>query len=217
MDLIDRMDEIVSNKGLLSHPFYQAWNEGKLEMDSLKEYAVQYYHFEKSYPIFLSGLHYRCQDQEVRQHILQNLWDEEYGPDNHVELWLRFCDALGLERDLVKYSVQSEATSQLITTYKRLTAEESLVAGASALYAYESQVPEVARTKINGLEDFYDISDERAISFFTTHELLDIEHSDAEREMVLSLCNNQDDDQAAIQGTKIASEALWSFLDGIEI
>ena len=92
-----------------------------------------------------------------------------------------------------------------------------MVAGASALYAYESQVPEVARTKIEGLKDFYDISDERAISFFITHELLDIEHSDAEREMVMALCNIQDDDQAAIRGTKSASEALWGFLDGIEI
>ena len=35
--------------------------------------------------------------------------------------------------------------------------------------------------------------------------------------MVMALCNNQDDDQAAIQGTKSASEALWGFLDGIEI
>ena len=101
-DLIERIDDIVQRRSLLTHPFYQAWNRGDLPLESLREYAGQYYHFEAAYPTFLSGLHHRCDDPDVRQMVLDNLWDEEHGEDNHVELWLRFCDALGLDREQVR-------------------------------------------------------------------------------------------------------------------
>ena len=79
IELTDRIDEIIRNKSLLTHPFYQAWNKGELPLDSLREYAAQYYHFELAYPTFLSGLHHRCSDPTVRRLLLDNLWDEEHG------------------------------------------------------------------------------------------------------------------------------------------
>ena len=78
-DLATRIDEMIEEKSLLKHPFYQAWTMGSLPVESLRDYASQYYHFEKAYPMFLSGLHYRCSDQHIRQLLLDNLWDEEHG------------------------------------------------------------------------------------------------------------------------------------------
>jgi pyrroloquinoline-quinone synthase len=69
--------------------------------ESLKQYAKEYFHFEAMYPTFLSAVHSRCSDRKARQLLLDNLWDEEHGEENHVELWLRFCDALGLDREEV--------------------------------------------------------------------------------------------------------------------
>ena len=135
-----------------------------------REYAAQYYHFELAYPTFLSGLHYRCSDQSIRQLLLDNLWDEEHGVENHVELWLRFCDALGLDRDQVKNTAPTETTTALLDTYTELTSTAPLSAGAAALYAYESQVPEVAKAKIDGLREFYGMSDDRSISFDLSFE-----------------------------------------------
>ena len=62
-DLIARIEETIQERSLLKHPFYQAWTKGTLPIDSLKDYAAQYYHFELAYPTYLSGLHYRCQDR----------------------------------------------------------------------------------------------------------------------------------------------------------
>ena len=213
-DLIDRIDELVRERSLLTHPFYQAWTEGALPLDSLKEYAKQYYHYESAYPTFLSGVHHRCSDRRVRRLLLDNLWDEEHGPDNHVELWLRFCDALKLDRQEVEAGGAETATAGLVDTYQRLTSSGPLAAGATALYAFESQVPEVARVKIQGLRDYYSIESE-SVKFFDVHRTLDLEHSDAEREMVLALAPTKADASAALDAADEATKALWSFLDGV--
>ena len=39
-DLMDRIDQIVQERSLLRHPFYQAWTEGTLPLESLKGYAA---------------------------------------------------------------------------------------------------------------------------------------------------------------------------------
>ena len=220
-EVLDRIDQMVQERSLLKHPFYESWNKGELPLDSLREYANQYYHFESAYPTFLSGVHHRCADREIRQLLLSNLWDEEHGDENHVELWLRFCDALDLNRDGVIKSSPSDATRQLIDTYHELTTSSSVSAGVTALYAFESQVPEVAKTKIVGLKKHYGIDNPEAISFFEVHRTLDIEHAEAERAMVqtlTSVTSGVESGQAASDATEAAdtsTKALWSFLDGV--
>ena len=214
-DLAARIERIIRERSLLRHPFYQAWNMGKLPIESLREYAAQYYHFELAYPTFLSGLHHRCSDRRVRQLLLDNLWDEEHGPDNHVELWLRFCDALGLDRGVVQSGTPAEPTDSLVTTYEDLTMRAPLGAGAAALYAYESQVPEVARVKVDGLRRFYGMDDARSVSFFDVHKTLDEEHSEAEGEMVQTLSTSPGAQEAAVDAVDTATKALWRFLDGV--
>lgn len=216
VDFFDRIQRIIGARSLLKHPFYQAWSKGGLPLDSLRQYAAQYYHFELAYPTFLSGLHHRCLDRGVRQLLLENLWDEEHGPDNHVELWLRFCDALGLARDTVQGRNPQPPTQRLVNTYGHLTAQAPVVAGAAALYAFESQVPEIAQVKLQGLRDHYGMQDERAVSFFTVHQTLDLEHSAGEREMVLTLARDQqEEERAALAAVEEATTALWQFLDGV--
>ena len=214
-DLIERIDGIIQNKGLLGHPFYQAWTKGTLPLESMKEYASQYFHFEAAYPTFLSGLHFRCEDQDIRQLILDNLWDEEHGADNHVELWLRFCDALDLDREAVRTGEPVSATAELVAIYKDLTSNAPSAAGAAALYAYESQVPEVAKAKIKGLSENYGINDRDSVSFFEVHRTLDLEHSDAERDMLIKLASTDDEADAAVKATEEATGRLWDFLDGV--
>ena len=215
MDLTGRIREMIQKRSLLKHPFYEAWSMGTLPIDSLRGYAGQYYHFELAYPTYLSGLHYRCQDQGIRQLLLDNLWDEEHGPENHVELWLRFCDGLGLDRDEVRAGQPGPETEALVQTFSELTSTGSLAAGAATLYAYESQVPEVAKAKLDGLRRFYGMDDARTVSFFQVHQTLDEEHSDAEMEMVHTFASTPGDQKAALEAVDRATGALWRFLDGV--
>ena len=76
---INQIDEIVEEYHLLKHPFYQAWNEGRLSIESLQDYAKQYYHHVEAFPTYLSAVHAQTEDMNTRKHILQNLFEEPVG------------------------------------------------------------------------------------------------------------------------------------------
>jgi len=214
MDLLERIDALIEERHLLRHPFYTKWVAGTLPKEALQEYARQYYAFESSFPRFLSALHSRTDSAETRQALLDNLWDEEHGDANHPELWLRFAEGVGLDRDEVEHAERNEATRRLVGTYFRASREAPIGAGVSALYAYEAQVPQVAQAKIDGLRDRYHIDDSRTLGFFETHAYLDVEHSRAERRMVRELGEGHEDEVIATTGE--ALDAWWEFLDAVD-
>jgi pyrroloquinoline-quinone synthase len=214
MDLLERIDSMIDERHLLGHSFYRKWVAGTLPMDSLKEYARQYYAFESTFPRFLSSLHARSDRAEVRQALLDNLWDEEHGDTNHAELWLRFAEGLGVDRADVLRADRSDRTMTLVDTYWQLCREGPVAAGVAAVYAYERQVPQVAQAKIDGLRIRYGIEDGRTLEFFDLHSSLDVEHSEAERRMLAG--TNGDEQDAAVQGAGAALEAWWGFLDGVD-
>lgn len=215
MQLLDRIDRMIDERHLLKHPFYTKWAEGTLPREALQEYARQYYAFEAAMPRFLSALHSRTESAAVRQQLLDNLWDEEHGRENHAELWLRFAEGIGVARDDIRGAERNEATRALVDAYTELSREASVAEGVAALYAYERQVPQVAGSKIDGLRRHYDVDDARTLAFFTIHGVLDVEHSGAEREMLGQLA--ADSDPAPIEAaTGRALEAWWNFLSAVD-
>lgn len=215
MDLLDRLDRMIDERHILKHPFYTKWAEGTLPKQALQEYARQYYAFESSFPRYLSALHSRTESAPVRQQLLDNLWDEEHGRENHAEMWLRFAEGIGVARDDVRTAERNGATQALVDLYSGLSREAPVAAGVAALYAYERQVPQVAQSKIDGLEKHYDVTDARTLAFFVVHGVLDVEHSQAEREMLGLLVDGQD--PAPIEhATGQALDAWWSFLSAVD-
>src|SRR5207247_745682 len=79
MDLLAEIDDRVRQRHLLGHPFYTSWVAGTLPREAMQEYARQYYAFESSFPRMLSALHARTDRADIRQALLENLWDEEHG------------------------------------------------------------------------------------------------------------------------------------------
>src|SRR4030067_743844 len=100
-ELIKKLNQIIAEKNLLKHPFYQLWSKGELSLEALRNYAKQYYHFVNVFPTFISGIHSNCPDLKSRQQLLSNLMDEELGEKNHPELGLRFCAGLGVRTEEV--------------------------------------------------------------------------------------------------------------------
>lgn len=213
--LLEELDGLIEARHLLTHPFYTKWQAGTLSREALKEYSRQYYAFESNFPRFLSALHSRSERADVRASLLDNLWDEEHGEANHAELWLRFAEGLGVDREGVKAAEHNEASRALVATYRRLATEAPVAAGVAALYAYERQVPAVAQAKIEGLRAFYGITDGPALAFFETHAFLDVEHSEAERMIVGGASEEERVDVLA--ATADALDAWWSFLDAVDI
>ena len=213
MDLLHEIDRRIDERHLLTHPFYTKWQEGTLPLSSLQEYARQYYAFESSFPRFLSALHSRSDRPDVRQALLENLWDEEHGPNNHSELWLRFAEGVGVERDDVRSADHNPATRTLLKTYADVTSQEPVAAGVAAVYAYERQVPAVATAKIEGLRKHFAVEDSRTLAFFELHGSLDVEHAEAERRIVAEAPSGSE--EAVLAATSRAMDAWWGFLDAM--
>ncbi len=205
----------VMEYSMLKHPFYQAWSEGKLSKSVLAEYAKQYYAHVQAFPTYVSAVHSRCEDLETRQMLLENLIEEERGAENHPELWLRFAESLGVAREDVKNADLLPSTKASVESLKSLTQSTDYREGLAALLAYESQIPEVAKTKREGLKSFYGIDDERAVSFFRVHESIDVLHQQVERNILTEKCQTLDEKKRAISSAGEAAKALWTFLDGV--
>ncbi len=210
--IINNSQEILDKFHLLKHPFYQNWSEGKLSMETLKRYAEQYYHHVDAFPRYISTIHSKCEDLPSRQILLANLNDEEAGEENHPELWLRFAEKLGATREAVKNVTKLENTNALIHGYFNLT-KTSYAMGLGALYAYERQVPDVAKSKIDGLRKFYNLDSEEGLKFFTVHITVDEWHSSEILDLIMMQPTEQkiESFDGAIRGAKL----LWGFLDGI--
>jgi pyrroloquinoline-quinone synthase len=210
------IDAAVARQAMLSHPFYQAWSEGKLTREVLSAYARQYFHHVEAFPRAVSAVHSQCEDSEGRFLLAENLAEEEgigAGKAPHADLWLDFAEGMGSDEAAVRAESLNPETKALIDAFQTL-ARKSYAAGLGALYAYESQLPGVAATKIDGLDRFYGVTDAKAIRFFTVHQAADVEHSAVCRNLLDRLPADQRAD--AIEGGEKLAAALWGFLDGMD-
>ena len=212
---LEALDAIIGQNKMLNHPFYQTWNMGKLSREALRGYAKQYYHFVQAFPRFLSATHANTPQLSVRQELLENLIEEERGEGNHPGLWTRFAEALGISREEAGSDTILPETQECVDTLHEITRDRSYLAGVAALYAYESQIPEVAKVKIDGLRKFYGVHGERALSFFTVHQEADVYHSGGERKILAQHATTPEEQQVCLDAAREASSAMLRLLDGV--
>ena len=215
-----RFEERVAPFNLLQHPFYQAWSKGELTREDLREYAAEYWHHVSAFPTYLSALHSRLPDGEMRREVLSNLAEEE-GVDSatarpHSDLWMDFAAAMGATRDeVLGRTVQPEMTT-LMATFRELIQEGTASSAMAALYAYESKVPAIATTKAEGLAEHY-ATKGAAARYFTLHQTADVAHASVWRELIdKELAASPESEEAALDAGERAAKALWVALDGVE-
>ncbi|AAD18899.1 CADD family putative folate metabolism protein [Chlamydia pneumoniae] len=207
---IELLDKQIEDQHMLKHEFYQRWSEGKLEKQQLQAYAKDYYLHIKAFPCYLSALHARCDDLQIRRQILENLMDEEAGNPNHIDLWRQFALSLGVSEEELANHEFSQAAQDMVATFRRLCDMPQLAVGLGALYTYEIQIPQVCVEKIRGLKEYFGVS-ARGYAYFTVHQEADIKHASEEKEMLQTLVGRENPD-AVLQGSQEVLDTLWNFL-----
>jgi pyrroloquinoline-quinone synthase len=215
-----RFEERVAPYNLLTHPFYQAWSRGDLTRDDLRAYAAEYWHHVSAFPTYLSALHSRLPDAELRREVLRNLAEEE-GTDSatarpHSDLWMDFAEGMGATRSEVEsHTIQPETTA-LLATFRSAMQEPAPAAAFAALYAYESKVPAIAVTKAEGLAEHYN-ADAATARYFTLHQTADVAHASVWRELIdKQIALDPTAAETALASGERSARALWTALDGIE-
>jgi pyrroloquinoline-quinone synthase len=148
--------------------------------------------------------------------LLENLLEEERGTENHPGLWLRFSRSVGVSGDEAARAELLPETAVALDTFRSLTRDPSYLKGVAALYAYESQIPEVASVKIDGLKRFYGVTDPEALAFFSVHQEADVEHAGAERKILAENALAPDDRRACVEAAERSAGAMLRLLDGVE-
>jgi pyrroloquinoline-quinone synthase len=214
-----RFEERVAPYDLLKHPFYQAWSKGELTREDLREYAAEYWYHVSAFPTYLSALHSRLPDGEMRREVLRNLAEEE-GVDAaarpHSDLWMDFASGMGATREAVTGRAVQPEMKALMATFRELMQEGTASSAMAALYAYESKVPAIAATKAEGLAAHYG-TEGVAARYFTLHQTADVAHASVWRELIdKELAVSPEAEAAALAAGERAAKALWVALDGME-
>jgi pyrroloquinoline-quinone synthase len=199
--LVDHLDVLIEQHHVLKHPFYRAWSEGTLPKEVLQLYASQYCQLAGRTGGHLGSL------------IQENL-DEELDPiAPHPALWRQFAEAVGVDQTALNEAHPLPGVAVLLDAYDEIASQGTIAQAVAAFYVYEAQVPETAVQKKSGLQQFYNITDPRALAYFEVHEAADVRHRMAWRGW---LAEQSDEDLfgvlcAAERGLK----ALWGALDAI--
>jgi pyrroloquinoline-quinone synthase len=212
--ILKELDELIEKRSILQHPFYQAWREGRLTIEDLATYAQIYYPHVAAFPGYLQAALQTAEDSEVRSELESNLREELGEPKAHPELWLDFASGLGLERKPVSKASPHPAAKQMVAAFEMLS-KESSTSALAALYAYEAQQPEVARTKAEGLVELYGIDDPQILAYFEVHAEADLRHREGERRALERCLSDGASMDEVLQAAGQALDAYWGLLDGV--
>jgi pyrroloquinoline-quinone synthase len=211
-ELLQRLDAAITEKSLLKHPFYQDWQAGKLSREALQLYAAQYYRHVEAFPKHLRVLAARTEGP-LRETVLENLAEEENPHASHPKLWRDFAAAVGVGEDDITCCPALPGTQAVVAKFREICGERSAAEAVAALYAYESQVPEIATTKMDGLRRFYGVTRPEGLAYFAVHEEADRAHREAWRSW-LERHADQDAEQILATASE-ALDALWGALDAV--
>ncbi len=196
--IVRRIDDEIERYSLLKHPFYQMWSNGKLTLEHLQGYAKEYYHLVKAVPDMVKNVSEQVNDPE----ILVNLREEI----EHIELWERFARGIGVSIDALH---AHEVSAKVKDAVGRMLELSKSKYGIASMYAYEAQLPEISKTKLEGLKLYGIVSDD-ATEYQRVHAIVDVRHAQTWRRLIESM-----DDERLLNTAIESLIAQNKILDGI--
>jgi len=185
-----KLDPILEKWNLLKHPFYQAWSAGTLPAEALQVYAREYGNFISTLP-----------------RAWETLGDSETAHEEreHAELWTDFTAAVG--------GFAADASLHSTVNLARVSSElfAARASALGALYAFESQQPATAQSKLDGLKTHYKLP-QGAEPYFEIHS-----SNWHESEKILRLLDTlpADEQAQALAACERMASSLWDALTGI--
>jgi len=215
-DFLSALDIRIAKYDLLCHPYYKAWSAGELTRDDLRQYATDYYHHVAAFPTYLSALHSQMKDGPARRAVLRNLCEEEIEGRPHSEMWLDFAEGMGADCNVVRHHEPMGEIKALIGEFRRVAQNSSTVPALAAFYAYESQIPRIAKEKAAGLAERYG-ADNKTSGYFKLHQTADVQHARVWRDLLAQEVDaHPEQADLALKQAEQVARSLWRVLDAME-
>ncbi len=119
--------------------------------------------------------------------------------------------SMGATDEEINRHTPCETIQTLIESFRSICREGKTEEGLAALYAYESQIPAICTSKIDGLKKYYGMSDPENWRYFSVHIAADEEHAKVERELLARHVSTDETESVHLAAKKIL-DALWNFL-----
>lgn len=184
--LIYRIDQEVDKKSLLKHPFYRMWSNGELSINHLQGYSLEYFQLVKAVPELVNNIMSKMGESKLRSIVEESQKEES----SHVEPWMKFATSLGVNKKVLLNHVCDENTNRAVSSLVELT-KKSLNEAVCAMYAYELDLPNISKSKIEGLNKFYNLSSSNSTNYFEIHQEADVRHAAIWRNMIGKIPENE--------------------------
>jgi pyrroloquinoline-quinone synthase len=155
------------------------WSNGELGIDHLQGYSLEYFQLVKVVPELVNNILLKMGESKLRSIVEESQKEEE----SHVEPWIRFASSLGVKKKDLLNHVCDENTKEAVSSLLDLT-RNSLDEAICAMYAYEMDLPNISRSKIEGLNKFYNLTSSDSRNYFEIHQEADIRHAAIWRNMI---------------------------------
>ncbi|HJU79241.1 MAG TPA: iron-containing redox enzyme family protein [Nitrososphaeraceae archaeon] len=184
--LIYRIDQEVDKRSLLKHPFYKMWSNGELNINHLQGYSLEYFQLVKAVPELVNNIMLKMGESKLRITVEESQKEEL----SHIEPWMKFATSLGVKKKELLNHVCDENTNKALSSLVELT-KKPLNEAVCAMYAYELDLPNISRSKIEGLNKFYNLSSSDSTNYFEIHQEADVRHAAIWRNMIRKIPNNE--------------------------
>jgi pyrroloquinoline-quinone synthase len=155
------------------------WSNGELGIDHLQGYSLEYFQLVKVVPELVNNILLKMGESKLRSIVEESQKEEE----SHIEPWIRFASSLGVKKKDLLNHVCDENTKEAVFSLLDLT-RNSLDEAICAMYAYEMDLPNISRSKIEGLNKFYNLTSSDSRNYFEIHQEADIRHAAIWRNMI---------------------------------
>lgn len=173
-------------KARVNHPFVKGILEGRVSMEHLREWARQDYKFRNNVPRVSMMRYLACSDPEYARRLYRVVEEETEGlatgSAGHIDLFVRFADAIGLSRGELDEAPMSPATAAHLYYSELVIHQYPWFVVMAAQIAAEGTFGEATAALAKGLRANYNLSPE-AVGFFTVHTEADEEHGSLAEEI----------------------------------
>ncbi|MCI4331030.1 MAG: iron-containing redox enzyme family protein [Thermoplasmata archaeon] len=180
-----------------THPFFAKLERGEVPREVVHRWIAQFYPWLACVPIAMAERFSRCSWEpkfdRFRQMILDQLLEEAGDPKGkapgHPELWLRFCEGIGLPRSQVHATPLLPSTLVAMDDFLYINREVPFYISAAG--SSEPPNVELCQRLLPSFQRHYHVDDEH-LAYYSLHVTADEEHSRFVGEMVAAFANSED-------------------------
>jgi pyrroloquinoline-quinone synthase len=173
----------MANHPFKTHPFFAQLERGEVPLPVVREWVKQFYPWLASVPIAMAERFSNCSwepaNDKYRRMILDQLVEEAGDPKGkttgHPELWLRFCEGLGLSRSEVQNAPMLPSTMVAIDDFLYTNRVNTFYVSAAG--SSEPPNVELCARLLPSFRTHYHV-DEGHLEYYSLHVVADVEHSE---------------------------------------